>query len=59
MVNIESRVYGSLGSGRRSLRDHRRRALDEALCGGHLGGQGGAHGTLLLQDAGHDMPTLL
>jgi hypothetical protein len=37
-----------LRSGQRALKGDRRRAKDESLCGGHLGSQSGAHGTLLL-----------
>jgi hypothetical protein len=59
VVGVESRGDGSLESGRRSLRDDRWRAADEALCGGHLCGQSGAHGTLLLQGTRHGAPMLL
>jgi hypothetical protein len=59
VVGVESRGYGSLESGRRSLRDHWRRASNEALGGGHLGSQGGTHGMLFLQGAGRGAPALL
>jgi hypothetical protein len=48
MVSVESRGEGGLESDRRSLMSDRKMAEDEALRGGHLGGQGGAHGMLLL-----------
>jgi hypothetical protein len=48
VVSIESRGQGSLGSDRTSRLGDRRVAEDEALRGGHLRGQGGAYGTLLL-----------
>jgi hypothetical protein len=34
-------------------------AEDEAMRGGHLGGQGGAHGTLFLHDHGRGVLALL
>jgi hypothetical protein len=37
----------------------RRRVDDETLCGGHLGSQAGAQGTLLLQCAGRGALALL
>jgi hypothetical protein len=42
VVGVESRGEGG-------LRDDRTMPEDEMLRGGHLGGQSGAHGTLLLQ----------
>jgi hypothetical protein len=42
VVCVEYRGEGGLGG-------HRRVVEDEALRGGHLGGHGGAHGTLELQ----------
>jgi hypothetical protein len=59
VVYIESRGYGSVGSGRTSLSDHWPWVSDEALGSGHLGSQGGTHGTLLLQGTGRGMPALL
>jgi hypothetical protein len=51
MVGVKSGgKVGGLRSGRRSLMDDRRMPEDEALRGGHLGSQSGAHGRLLLQD---------
>jgi hypothetical protein len=49
VVDIESRGAGGLQGGRRCLKSRQGRPEDEALRGGHLGGQGGAHGTLVLQ----------
>jgi hypothetical protein len=59
VVGVESRGEGILWSVRRSRRVDRRMAEDEALSGGHLGGQGGAHDTLLLQGEGHGVLVLL
>lgn len=48
VVGVESGgEVGGLRSGRWSLMGDGRRPVDEALSDDHLGGQGGAHGTLL------------
>jgi hypothetical protein len=57
VVGVESK--GGLGCERRSLMVDRRMAEDEALRGGHLGGQSSAHGTLVLQGEGGGTLTLL
>jgi hypothetical protein len=48
--------------GMRSLMDHRWRGgtatEEEALCGGHLGAKGGAHGALALQGESLGAPTV-
>jgi hypothetical protein len=48
-VGVKPGGVGSLGSDRGILMGDRRATEEEALCNGHLGGQGGAHGTLLCQ----------
>jgi hypothetical protein len=57
MSSLEAR--GDLGSERGSLMDDRRRAEDEALRGGHMGGQSGTYGPLVLQGEGRGALTLL
>jgi hypothetical protein len=52
VVGVESRGKGDLRSGWRGLMDDQRMPEDEVLHGGHLRGQGSAHGTLLLQSEG-------
>lgn len=59
VVGVKSRGEGSLRSDRRSLMGDRRMVEDEALCDSHLGDQGDAHGTLLLQGEGRGALTLL
>jgi hypothetical protein len=50
-VGVEVRGEGILW-GHRGFRTGERRVAEEALCGGHLGGQSGAQGTLTLQGEG-------
>jgi hypothetical protein len=59
VVGVESRGEWGLGSERESPMDDRRRAEDEALHDVHLGGQSGAHGSLMLQGEGRGALALL
>jgi hypothetical protein len=52
VVDVESRGEGGLRRDRRNLKGDWRMAEDEALCGGHLGSQGSANGTILLLNEG-------
>jgi hypothetical protein len=59
VVGVESRAEGGLTCERRNLMIDRRMAKDEVLRGGHLGGQGYAHGMLMLQGEGRGVLALL
>lgn len=48
VIGVETRGEGGFGREHRSLTDDRRMVEDEALCGGHMGSQIGAHATLSL-----------
>jgi hypothetical protein len=58
-VDVESGGVGSHGSDRGILMGARWATEEEALRGGHLGGQRGAHGTFLLQGERHGRFALL